>query len=121
MSRDRRQTIRIVWVIGLVPQGEGRAVIENEEADDEPCPAVGTTAFLTQHDLGPDPPRDRASLRAEEWPPSLHRAALQGCAVGRSCGGGRLGFEMAASRSGSAPSSFALSKNECQGVASHDR
>src|SRR5215207_6815079 len=99
-------------VIGLVAQGEGRAVIENEEADDERCPAVGTAPFLAQHDLGSDPPRDRPPPRAEKGPPSLHRAALQGCAVGRSCGGGRLGFEIAASRSGSAPSSFALSKNE---------
>src|SRR5215204_7652 len=74
---DRRQAIRMVWVIGLVAQGEGRAVIENEEADDEPYPAVGTAAFLAQHDLGSDPPRDRASLGADEWPPSLHRAAFR--------------------------------------------
>ena len=52
---DRRQAIGIVRVIGLVTQGEGRAVIENEEADDEPCPAAGTAAFLAQQ--WPVPPR----------------------------------------------------------------
>src|SRR5829696_8089209 len=69
---DHCQAIRIVWVIGLVAQGEGRAVIENEEAYDEPCPAVGTAPVLAQHDLGSDPPRDRATLRAEKGPLSLH-------------------------------------------------
>ena len=87
-------------------------MIENEEADDEPCPAVGTAAFLAQHDLGSDPPRDRPSLGLRNGRLRFIAQLLQGCAVGRSCGGGRLGFEMAASRSGSAPSSFALSKNE---------
>src|SRR5829696_9186584 len=84
---DRRQAIWIVCFVACVAQRKGRAVIENDEADDEPCPAVGTAPLLAQHDLGADPPRDRAPLRAEEWPSALHAAVKALPSAGRAVGG----------------------------------
>src|SRR4051794_18144151 len=55
---DRGQAIGIVRVLLVGPQGEGRAVIKDKEAQDQPRAAVGAAPLLAQHDLRPKPARE---------------------------------------------------------------
>src|SRR4051794_25132130 len=54
------------------PHGERRAMVDHEEPDDQSGAAIGTPAVLAQHDLGPKPTRDEASLAPLKWPLASH-------------------------------------------------
>jgi hypothetical protein len=69
---DCRQALWVVHVVTGFAQREGRAVIEDEEAENQPCAAVGTAAFLPQDDLGSNATPDVTSLGSRERALALH-------------------------------------------------
>ncbi len=61
---DRRQTIGIVGIITSLPQGQGRAMVEDEEAENQPRAAIRAAPLLPQHDLDLQLSRQVAPLAA---------------------------------------------------------
>ena len=51
-STDRDQPIRVVCVLRISAQGEGRTVIEDEETQSHPSTTIETSPALPKHDLG---------------------------------------------------------------------
>jgi hypothetical protein len=49
---DRDQPIKVVCVLRISAQGEGRTVIEDEETQSHPSTTIETSPALPKHDLG---------------------------------------------------------------------
>jgi hypothetical protein len=64
LGTNRSKSVGVVRVIAFVTEGEGRAVVEDKEAQDQSRAAVEATPVLTQQDLGPKPPGQETPLTA---------------------------------------------------------
>ena len=47
---DRGKALRIVGILALRAQGKGRAMVEDEKPENEPCAAIRAVPVLAQHD-----------------------------------------------------------------------